>query len=121
MFTAPSAFDAPATRPLAASLDWITATLQGDLAIGICVIAVAIVGMVMLTGRMPIRQGAHVILGCFILLGAPVVASGFSGIWQDSSGPGPALAASEPTVIYERDDLPPATYNPYARASFRRD
>jgi hypothetical protein len=32
--------------------------------------------MMMLTGRMPVRQGVTVILGCFILFGAPSIAAG---------------------------------------------
>jgi type IV secretion system protein VirB2 len=38
--------------------------------------AVATVGLMMLTGRMNWRFGATVILGCFILFGAGAIVSG---------------------------------------------
>lgn len=65
-----------------AALAWLQGTLLGSIAIGLCVIAVAWVGFLMLQGRLPVREGARVIVGCFILLGAPVIASGFLGFWQ---------------------------------------
>jgi type IV secretion system protein VirB2 len=40
------------------------------------VIAVAMVGFMMLTGRMNWRFGATVIIGCFILFGAGAIVSG---------------------------------------------
>lgn len=33
----------------------------------------------MMTGRLAFRDGLRVVLGCFVLLGAPVVASGMFG------------------------------------------
>jgi len=40
------------------------------------VIAVAMVGFMMLTGRMNWRFGATVIIGCFILFGAGTIVAG---------------------------------------------
>lgn len=65
-----------------AALAWLQGTLLGSIAIGLCVIAVAWVGFLMLQGRLPVREAARVIVGCFILLGAPVIASGFLEFWQ---------------------------------------
>jgi type IV secretion system protein VirB2 len=42
----------------------------------VAVIAVAMVGFMMLTGRMNWRFGATVILGCFILFGAASIVAG---------------------------------------------
>lgn len=112
-------FDAPATSPFADATAWLTDLMIGSLAVGLCVIAVALVGFAALTGRMPIRRGARVVLGCFVLLGAPLIASGLAGFWQESyttPSPPPALPASEP-----REPLPAATYDPYAGASLRQD
>lgn len=103
-----------------ASVDWINGLLLGSLAVGLCVIAVAVVGLMMFGGRLPARQGLRVILGCFILLGAPVIAAGFMGVWQEAYAP-----ATEPISLVEyaepRQELPPAFYDPYAGASLRRD
>ena len=112
-------FDAPATSPLVDAVSWLTDLATGSLAVGLCVIAVALVGFSALTGRMPIRMGARVVLGCFVLLGAPLIASGLSGFWQSdiqTSAP-----QRTPDVTDRREPLPQATYDPYASASIRRD
>jgi type IV secretion system protein VirB2 len=48
----------------------------GNVATAVAVIAVAMVGFMMLTGRMNWRFGATVILGCFILFGAASIVAG---------------------------------------------
>lgn len=97
---------------LASAVDWLTGTLLGSIAAGLCVLAVAVVGFLMLQGRLPIRRGAAVILGCFVLLGAPVIAGGFAGFWQGNR-PAPApLAVQEtqrPVFVAPQDT------DPYAR------
>jgi len=100
------------------AIGWINGVLLGNLAVGLCVLAVALVGLFMLTGQLPVRRGMRVILGCFILLGAPVIAAGLAGAWQQASPaqPEPVIVDAQP-----RADLPPADYDPYAGASLRRD
>lgn len=102
-------FDTAASQqPIANSIDWITGTLLGDVAGGLCVLAVAFVGFSMLTGRLSIRRGAMVLLGCFVLLGAPIMANGLLTLWApEASTPG----GVPDRVIYEaqpRAPLPPA-------------
>ena len=55
---------------------WIQNTMLGTVATVVAVIAIAIVGFMMLAGRMNWRHGATVILGCFILFGAASIAAG---------------------------------------------
>ncbi|MEX0342684.1 MAG: TrbC/VirB2 family protein [Erythrobacter sp.] len=96
---------------------WINGLLLGSLATGLCILAVSLVGLLMLMGQMPIRQGMRVVLGCFVLLGAPAIGTGLSGAWQSA-----APAEPEPMVIMPaeaRTSLPPANYDPYAGASLR--
>ena len=62
--------------PIVAALNWIQGTLLGSVATAIAVMAVATVGLMMLTGRMNWRFCATVILGCFILFGAGAIVSG---------------------------------------------
>lgn len=102
----------------AEAVNWISTLLLGSLAVGLCVIAVAFIGFMMLGGRLPVRQGMRVILGCFILLGAPVIAAGLTGIWQQDA---PAVAEPLVTDTEPREEMPPADYDPYAGASLRRD
>ena len=72
-----SLFETNGARPVGAAIGWITGTALGSLAIGLCVLAVAIVGLLLMTGRLAIRDALRVVLGCFILLGAPVIAGAF--------------------------------------------
>jgi len=107
---------------IATSLEWINSVLFGQIAIGLCVLAVAFVGFLMLSGRLPLREGLRVILGCFVLFGAPLIAAGFVGGTSDRSAAVPepvAPAVSE--ALPPRGELPPAEYDPYAGASLRRE
>jgi type IV secretion system protein VirB2 len=56
--------------------NWLQGTLMGTVATTVAVIAVAVVGFMMLTGRINWRHGAAVILGCFILFGAASIVAG---------------------------------------------
>lgn len=62
--------------PIVNALGWMQGTLLGNVATTAAVIAVAVVGLMMLTGRMNWRFGATVIIGCFILFGATAIVSG---------------------------------------------
>lgn len=102
------------------AVGWIEQVLLGELAVGLCVIAIALLGIMMLAGRLPLRNGARIILGCFTLLGAPVIAADLAQAWRDDEP-----TSSEPIIVQSdlgaREELPPADYNPYARATMRRD
>ena len=62
--------------PIVYALSWLQGTLLGNVATAVAVIAVAMVGFMMLTGRMNWRFGATVIIGCFILFGSAAIVSG---------------------------------------------
>lgn len=61
---------------LVAAVQWFQDTLLGTVATVVAIIAVASVGLLMLTGRINWRYGATVILGCFILFGAASIVAG---------------------------------------------
>jgi type IV secretion system protein VirB2 len=65
---------------------WIQGTLLGTLATVVAVIAVGVVGLLMLTGRINWRYGAIVILGCFILFGAASIVAGIQSTAALSAG-----------------------------------
>lgn len=65
--------------PISNAVDWIQATLLGRVATGVAVMAVAVVGFMMLTGRMNWRYGATVIVGVFILFGAATIVASIQG------------------------------------------
>ena len=62
--------------PVVAAGYWIQGTLLGNVATAVAVVAVAMVGFMMLTGRMNWRHGIVVVLGCFILFGAAAIVAG---------------------------------------------
>ena len=61
---------------IVSAVRWLEGTLLGTIATVVAVMAVAAVGLLMLTGRINWRYGATVILGCFILFGAASIVAG---------------------------------------------
>jgi len=68
--------DPRGSSPIVSAVQWLQGTLLGTVATVVAVIAVACVGLMMLTGRINWRYGAVVILGCFILFGAVSIVAG---------------------------------------------
>lgn len=68
--------DPRGSGPIVGAVQWLQGTLLGTVATVIAVIAVACVGLLMLSGRINWRHGAVVILGCFILFGAASIVAG---------------------------------------------
>lgn len=83
LFSIPASFaraqayaDPAGSGALVGAVHWVEGTLLGTIATAIAVISVAVVGLLMLTGRLNWRYGATVILGCFILFGAASIVAG---------------------------------------------
>ncbi len=68
--------DPRGSGPILAAVNWVQGTLLGNVATAVAVVAVAVVGFMMLSGRMNWRHGITVILGCFILFGAAAIVAG---------------------------------------------
>lgn len=68
--------DPQGSGPITGALLWIQGTLLGSVATAVAVIAVAVVGLLMLTGRMNWRFGATVVIGLFIVFGAGAIVGG---------------------------------------------
>lgn len=68
--------DPAGSGALVNAAQWVQGTLMGTFATVVAVIAIAVVGFMMLTGRINWRYGATVILGCFILFGAASIVAG---------------------------------------------
>lgn len=73
---AAQATDPQGSGPIVSALTWLQGTLLGNVATAVAVIAVAMVGFMMLTGRMNWRFGGTVIVGCFVLFGSAAIVSG---------------------------------------------
>lgn len=61
---------------LLSAVSWIQNILLGPFATAIAVIAVASMGLMMLTGRLIYDVGPVLFWRCFIVFGAPVIVSG---------------------------------------------
>lgn len=120
----------PATpAPLFAAVTWIEQVVLGSLATSIAVIAVAVVGLMMLRGRLEVRRGVAVVFGCFVLFGAPVLATGIRGlastvlpappVVRAPPPPDPMPLARAPMPVPAPPPSPPSNYDPYAGASVR--
>lgn len=103
------------------AISWIQATMVGSLATAVAIIAIAGFGLMLLTGRLSRRRGIQLILGCFIVFGAPTIAAGILNALgatgaRASLPPAASAAATLPPV-----PVPPASrsvpYDPYAGAA----
>jgi type IV secretion system protein VirB2 len=70
--------DPAGSAPLIAALSWVQGTLLGTVATSAAVIA--IVGFLMLSGRMEWRRGVIVIVGAFIIFGAVSIVAGIRSL-----------------------------------------
>ena len=68
--------DPQGSGPIVAALGWLQGTLMGNVATTAAVIAVAVVGLMMLTGRIDWRRGVTVVIGAFIVFGAVAIVAG---------------------------------------------
>ncbi|UVO55802.1 TrbC/VirB2 family protein [Sphingomonas sp. SUN039] len=75
-FAQSSLADPAGSGVVVSAVRWLQGTLLGTVATVVAVIAVASVGLLMLTGRINWRYGATVIIGCFILFGAASIVAG---------------------------------------------
>lgn len=115
-----SLFKAGGGAPMAEPARWIEGVMLGEIALGVCIIAVAFIGALMLTGRLPLRDGMRVVVGCFVLLGAPGIAAGLLDLGARTS---PKELPNLQSIGQgsARAELPEVEYNPYAQASVRND
>lgn len=103
----------------AAAVQWLDATLLGTIATTVAVIAVASVGLLLMSGRIDLRRAAQVILGCFILFGASSIAGGIMHVLGDGSAPAQieVMPASPVPVQAAKTAVPAVPYDPYAGAA----
>lgn len=108
------------SEPLSHAAGWLVTLITGELSLPLCTLAVAFIGFMILRGRLELRRSAAVVLGCFVLLGAPTIAGAFLRFGEAaarSAGSGSNADAN----LGDRSPVPPADYDPYAGASMRDD
>ena len=113
-------FDSDGAGAIETGVAWLASLATGNLALGLGVLAIGVIGLAMLSGRLSVRAGLRVVLGCFVLLGAPVIASSFVIAGQGGMGSYPGTQAPH-SPEHPRAGLPPSAFDPYAGASLRED
>jgi type IV secretion system protein VirB2 len=116
-----SLIDAPSRGVVTSALTWIEGALFGGVATGIAVIAVASIGFGMLSGRISVKRGITILLGCFILFGASSLARGLRAFSEEDaqSYDGPRQISAP---VFVKPDVSPQkpgenSYDPYAGAA----
>jgi type IV secretory pathway VirB2 component (pilin) len=102
---------------LEGAVGWAKALLLGSAGVTIAVLAVAAMGVLMLQGRMPVRRGTSVVLGCFILFSAGQISSGLVAGSTSSVESAMTLPAQIAAPSYTPEIPAPAPYDPYAGAA----
>jgi type IV secretion system protein VirB2 len=69
----------PSDAAIPTAVEWAVGVLLGSVATGLAVLAVAFLGFGMLLGHLDWRTGTRVVLGIFILFGAPMIARELAG------------------------------------------
>jgi type IV secretory pathway VirB2 component (pilin) len=109
---------------LLAAAQWLEGLVQGPLAVTLAVIAVAATGLMMLSGRLAVRRGLVVTLGCFVLFGAPAIARGLfvsaASLASSREPGGLLLAEAAPSNLPQPEPVQPQVKDPYAGASLVR-
>jgi type IV secretory pathway VirB2 component (pilin) len=114
--TSASLADPAGASVLVSAVSWLQGTFLGTLATTVAIIAVASVGLMMLAGRMNLRYGLTVIVGSFVLFGAPSIVAGIQSMAGTglAAAPPPLPPTAPPPAL---PPLPPANPDPYAGAS----
>jgi type IV secretory pathway VirB2 component (pilin) len=104
------------TNAIHAAVYWVEGALDGTFASILAVIAIASVGLLLMTGRVDVRRATQVIVGCFIIFGASAIAQGIIRSIGDGDSPaGPEAQA--PMRVYTSASTNPvanSTYDLYA-------
>jgi type IV secretory pathway VirB2 component (pilin) len=110
--------DPPEMSVIVPAARWVEAMLTGNLATTIAIIGVAAIGFSMLAGRIDVRKGGRVLLGCFILFGAATLAAGLQRAAQSPAAEVTISAPVPPPIFAQPKQTDAANpYDPYAGAS----
>jgi type IV secretion system protein VirB2 len=110
---------APGATSLSNAALWVEQVLTGSLSTSAAIIAVAVVGLGMLYGRINVKRALTVILGCFILFGASTIARGLTGLGGAGASAERAQSSPPPLSVPVPDPAPRQdnAYDPYAGAA----
>jgi type IV secretory pathway VirB2 component (pilin) len=101
------------------AVEWANRTFTGAVGAAVAVLAVAAIGFMLLSGRVPVQRGISVMIGCFVLFSSATIATALVETLQS----GREAGTDEPVLVSPAPAPPPpaasapAQYDPYAGAS----
>ena len=105
-------------QPLAAAAHWIEALLIGSTAKIIAVLVVALLGAGLMQGRWSWRRGGAIIVGCFVIFAAPLIAQGLvAGIGGSAATTSDRSSSDDQVPLYRPSQPAPSVYDPYEGAA----
>ena len=93
---------------IGAATNWFMALLAGPIVTTLLIIAVAAFGFSLLFGRLSLRRGFEIVIGCFVLIGAADISQAMLG--NVDSKTLPALPAAPASI--DESALPPLGPDP---------
>jgi type IV secretion system protein VirB2 len=96
---------------IGAAAEWVMSAMSGPAVTAIMTIAVAVFAVSMLAGRLSIRQGLRLVLGCFILTGSAEIAQSVTGWVSESEFD----TGTSPTAPVEASTLAPLGPKPHTQ------
>src|SRR3546814_6795556 len=99
--------DSPVHNPIADGVAWVEGAALGSVATSVAVVAVAAIGLLMLSGRSELRRGITVVLGCFLLLGASAIGRAITS-WKSAEvmprAPGAPAPSQMTSILSAQED-----------------
>ncbi|MBB4150199.1 TrbC/VirB2 family protein [Sphingobium scionense] len=97
------------------AVQWGERLLLGSVGTSVMIMAVAILGLFALRGCMDRSFAVRVLLGCFIIIGAPMIAAGI--MTTAASGSGQVNAPTQEVEVSPPPLRAPERFDPYGGAS----
>jgi type IV secretion system protein VirB2 len=107
----------PGQSVFVAASTWIEGLLLGSFGTAVAVLAVALLGYHMLTGQTDLRRAIQVVLGIFILFGAPTLARELASAARGAPADIPHQTETPPPPQAPPAPQMPSAFDPYAGAS----
>jgi hypothetical protein len=94
---------------------WVEQLMLGTVATSAMVMAVSILGLMALDGRLDRKLAVRIILGCFVIVGAPTIVA---GIMMTAGGDnGRIVTLNREEDVSPPPPRPPERFDPYGGAS----
>lgn len=114
--------DAPPVSAIATAANWVSNLLFGPLATAIAIIAIASIGLALMSGRIELRRGLSILIGCFLLFGARGLADGLRSTATDNEKSVVSTAPPPPTFPNPKPSSSNTNaFDPYAGAAVRTE